>query len=100
MNLLMETHAPTQNGNTVTSDAVVHCAGLSLRSQELTALFLAVRLFCRYAYGPLLDGMLFRMRFLEAEASCTWLQAPCALGKAFDYSMQAWVLGTVCGAFS
>lgn len=23
------------------------CAGLSLRSQELTALFLAVRLFCR-----------------------------------------------------
>ena len=25
------------------------CAGLSLRSQELTALFLAVRLFCRYA---------------------------------------------------
>ena len=61
MKLLMETHAPTQHGNTVTSDAAVHCAGLSLRSQELTALFLAVRLFCRYAPGPLLDGMLFCM---------------------------------------
>ena len=91
----METYALTQSGNTETSDAAVHCAGLSLRSQELTALFLAVRLFCRYAPGALLDGKLSRMGLLEAEFSWTWLHAPCALGEAFNLSMRAWVLGTL-----
>ncbi|GAV63620.1 ER_lumen_recept domain-containing protein [Cephalotus follicularis] len=96
------------------------CAGLSLKSQELTAMFLAVRLYCsfvmEYDIHTLLDSatlattlwVIYMMRFNLRSSymddkdnfAIYWVVIPCLLLSLFIHpSTQHHILNRICWAF-